>query len=79
VQNLFRALRERKCPTCKTGWVGENYVGERAVTTTEAWLKGKRRSKGGARARAQQRNIGLADGEGRVGEEDEEAEGEEEG
>ena len=49
-QNLFRALRERKCPACKTEWDGENYVGERAVTTTEAWLKGKRRSKGGARA-----------------------------
>jgi non-structural maintenance of chromosomes element 1 len=74
VQNLFRALRERKCPTCKAEWDKENYVGERAVTTTEAWLKGKRRSKGGARAGAQQKNTRLADGEGGVGEEGEGAE-----
>ncbi|KAH0543702.1 hypothetical protein FGG08_002018 [Glutinoglossum americanum] len=73
-QNLFRALRERNCPKCKAEWVGENYVGERAVTTTEAWLKGRRRSKGGARTSgAQQRSTQLADEEG-AGEEEEEEE-----
>ncbi|KAI9786244.1 MAG: hypothetical protein M1839_007655 [Geoglossum umbratile] len=70
--NLFRALREKKCPACKTEWVGENYVGERAVTTTEAWLKGKRRSKGSAKASGtQQRARRQAE---RAGEEEQEEE-----
>ncbi|KAH0564928.1 hypothetical protein GP486_001683 [Trichoglossum hirsutum] len=73
-ENLFRALRERKCPTCKVDWVGENYVGERAVTTTEAWLKGRRRSNSGPRpGGGQQRNTQQA-----VEEEETDEEGEEE-
>ncbi|RFU34860.1 hypothetical protein B7463_g1483, partial [Scytalidium lignicola] len=41
----------KKCPRCGTKWDGKHFVGERAVTTTEAYLKGKRRSAGGGRSR----------------------------
>ncbi|KAL2065684.1 hypothetical protein VTL71DRAFT_3354 [Oculimacula yallundae] len=34
----------KKCPKCKTPWDGKHYVGQKAVTTTEEYLKGKRRS-----------------------------------
>ncbi|PVH81947.1 hypothetical protein DL98DRAFT_653605 [Cadophora sp. DSE1049] len=34
----------KKCPKCDTAWDGKHYVGQKAVTTTEEYLKGKRRS-----------------------------------
>lgn len=34
----------KKCPECSTAWDGKHYVGQKAVTTTEEYLKGKRRS-----------------------------------
>ncbi|EKD21453.1 RING-like domain-containing protein [Drepanopeziza brunnea f. sp. 'multigermtubi' MB_m1] len=36
--------RSKKCPSCGTAWDGEHYVGQKAVTSTEEYLKGKRRS-----------------------------------
>lgn len=33
-----------KCPKCHTEWTGNRFVGEKAVTTTEDYLKGRRRS-----------------------------------
>ena len=36
----------KKCPICRTEWTGQHFVGERAVTTTEKYLQGKRRSGG---------------------------------
>jgi hypothetical protein len=45
---FWKTRREKKCPKCSTEWNGRSWVGEKAVTTTEAYLKGKRRS-GGAR------------------------------
>lgn len=59
--------REKKCPRCGTEWDGKHFVGERAVTTTEAYLKGKRRSGGG---RSTERATAAAD------ESDEDADGE---
>jgi non-structural maintenance of chromosomes element 1 len=36
----------KRCPSCETPWNGKVFVGQRAVTTTEDYLKGKRRSSG---------------------------------
>ncbi|KAI1214134.1 Nse1 non-SMC component of SMC5-6 complex-domain-containing protein [Annulohypoxylon truncatum] len=46
---------ERTCPRCGVPWTGRNFVGERAITETEAWKKGARRS-GKGRASLVQRN-----------------------
>lgn len=47
-QAAFWASRPRKkCPTCETPWDGKAFVGQRAVTTTEEYLRGKRRSGSG--------------------------------
>lgn len=35
---------EKTCPKCETAWDGKHYVGQKAVTTTEEYLRGKRRS-----------------------------------
>ncbi len=36
--------RNHNCPRCDTIWDGKHYVGQKAITTTEEYLKGKRRS-----------------------------------
>ncbi|KAK5957014.1 hypothetical protein OHC33_001383 [Knufia fluminis] len=51
-QAFFRVQRNRICPTCKTEWDGKHYVGEKAITTSDSYLRGKRRS--GAPARAEE-------------------------
>lgn len=43
---FWRARRGKNCPKCSKEWTGKNYVGERAVTMTEAFQKGRRRSRG---------------------------------
>ncbi|KFZ25377.1 hypothetical protein V502_00143 [Pseudogymnoascus sp. VKM F-4520 (FW-2644)] len=63
---FWRTRREEKCPKCKTPWKGL-WVGEKAVTTTEAYNRGRRISGGGNRRPAQE------------DEEEEEEEEEEEG
>ena len=51
--SYWRSRPDTKCPKCETAWDGKHYVGEKAVTTTEEYLKGKRRSSGaGRRGRA---------------------------
>lgn len=57
---------EKKCPKCETVWDGKHYVGERAVTGTDAYARGHRQSNG--RSRRQREEP----------EEDEDGEGEEE-
>lgn len=42
--NFFRVQRSRTCPLCRTNWDGKHFVGERAITTSDAYLRGKRRS-----------------------------------
>lgn len=45
---------DRTCPRCEKAWDGKHFVGQKAITTTEDYLKGKRRSDGGAqRSRAE--------------------------
>lgn len=41
---FFRSQRNSNCPACKAQWDGKHYVGEKAITTSESYLKGKRRS-----------------------------------
>ena len=48
-ESFFNSRPDRNCPRCKTRWDGKHYVGQRAITTTEDYLKGKRRSGGAAR------------------------------
>ncbi|KAJ9656336.1 hypothetical protein H2198_005019 [Neophaeococcomyces mojaviensis] len=47
-QQSFRARQSRTCPVCNREWDGKHYVGEKAITTSDSYLRGKRRS--GARA-----------------------------
>jgi hypothetical protein len=42
----WKARREKKCPTCDREWTGKHFVGERAVTRTEAFRRGRRRGGG---------------------------------
>lgn len=39
----WRTQREKQCPKCARPWSGKHFVGERAITSTEAYNKGKRR------------------------------------
>ena len=76
VEGLFKAQKAKRCPVCKTQWTGNDFVGERAVTTTEAYLRGRRRS-GASRqpkssGRVRRETVGAD-------EDDEEEEEEEEG
>ncbi|PHH64586.1 hypothetical protein CDD81_4197 [Ophiocordyceps australis] len=42
---FFRTRRNKNCPKCDRNWTGERYVGERAVTMTKAYQKGRRRGR----------------------------------
>ncbi|ROT39427.1 putative DNA repair protein Nse1 [Sodiomyces alkalinus F11] len=39
---FWRTQRAKKCPRCSTEWTGQKFVGERAVTTTEAYQRARR-------------------------------------
>ncbi|KAI0873115.1 Nse1 non-SMC component of SMC5-6 complex-domain-containing protein [Hypoxylon argillaceum] len=70
---FFRTRNERACPTCSTDWAGRHFVGERAVTGTEAYQRGRRRSGKGGRNSNLVEEIMHEDGEEEEdGEEDEE-------
>jgi non-structural maintenance of chromosomes element 1 len=43
-QDAFWRSRDKKCPKCATPWNGKQFVGERAITTTEAYQRGRRKS-----------------------------------
>ncbi|EAL86524.1 hypothetical protein KXW98_005744 [Aspergillus fumigatus] len=42
--NFFRMRQAEQCPVCKAPWPGDKFVGERAITNTEASMQGRRRS-----------------------------------
>ncbi|KAK7927095.1 hypothetical protein PG985_004093 [Apiospora marii] len=45
---FWRTKREKTCPKCKTPWDSKHFVGERAVTETEAYRRSKgNRGRGG--------------------------------
>ncbi|GIK05280.1 hypothetical protein Aspvir_009384 [Aspergillus viridinutans] len=43
-RNFFRMRQAEQCPVCKAPWPGDKFVGERAITTTDAYMQGRRRS-----------------------------------
>ncbi|EED14220.1 FAD dependent oxidoreductase superfamily [Talaromyces stipitatus ATCC 10500] len=51
IRNFFRMQQSERCPVCKAEWPGNRYVGERAITTTEQYMQGRRRSQNTAAAR----------------------------
>lgn len=57
IRNFFRMQQSERCPVCKAEWPGDKYVGERAITTTEQYMQGRRRS--GNTAAARQSNAGV--------------------
>ncbi|KAK8106310.1 hypothetical protein PG999_009669 [Apiospora kogelbergensis] len=68
---FWRTRREKNCPRCETPWDGKHYVGERAVTETEAYRKSKGNRGRGGRSSGLMEQI-MADPD------DQEGEGEEE-
>lgn len=48
-ESFWKSRGNMKCPRCERAWDGKGFVGEKAVTTTEEYLKGKRRSAGAGR------------------------------
>ncbi|TDZ27270.1 Non-structural maintenance of chromosomes element 1-like protein, partial [Colletotrichum trifolii] len=64
----WRTQRSRKCPRCSRDWDGEHFVGEKAVTSTEAYQRGRRRSG----PSASRRNGADADADQSVQRDDEE-------
>ncbi|WYZ45329.1 hypothetical protein EsH8_VIII_000645 [Colletotrichum jinshuiense] len=52
----WRTQRSHKCPKCSREWDGNHFVGERAVTSTEAYQKGRRRS-GGRKSNAAEEAV----------------------
>jgi hypothetical protein len=72
----------KKCPKCDTTWDGEHHVGQKVMTTTEEYLKGKRRSgpakrKSAAEAQDDEESSGGRRRRSRVEEPEEEEEEEE--
>lgn len=60
---------------CKAEWPGNKYVGERAITTTEQYLQGRRRSRNPAAARQSGGGVnGQVDGQVNGNTEDDEEE-----
>ena len=43
---FWNSRPDKKCPKCNAAWTGKAYVGQKAITSTEEYLKGKRRSGG---------------------------------
>lgn len=71
--------QSERCPVCKAEWPGNKYVGERAITTTEQYMQGRRRS--GNPAAGRQSDAAVNDqvnGDAEDGEEEEEEEEEDE-
>ena len=49
---FWRVRGDKKCPKCSRDWTESHFVGERAVTHTEAFQRGRRRTTGGGRSRS---------------------------
>ncbi|KAH9887769.1 Nse1 non-SMC component of SMC5-6 complex-domain-containing protein [Xylariomycetidae sp. FL2044] len=47
---FWRTRREPKCPKCSRQWTGRHFVGGKAITETEAYQRGRRRSGKGGRS-----------------------------
>ncbi|KAI2466159.1 Nse1 non-SMC component of SMC5-6 complex-domain-containing protein [Annulohypoxylon bovei var. microspora] len=60
---FWRMHGARKCPKCSKEWAGRHFVGERAVTETEAYQRGRRKSGRGGRTSLVEQIIEDEDGE----------------
>ncbi|OLN87883.1 Non-structural maintenance of chromosomes element 1-like protein [Colletotrichum chlorophyti] len=67
----WRTQRSRKCPKCSRDWDGEHFVGEKAVTSTEAYQRGRRRSGGGRTSNAADESMRQDENEESTSSEDE--------
>ncbi|RCI08546.1 hypothetical protein L249_8929 [Ophiocordyceps polyrhachis-furcata BCC 54312] len=47
---FWRVRRTKTCPKCSRDWTGSSFVGEKALTSTEAYQRGRRRGGGGRRS-----------------------------
>ncbi|OKL62105.1 hypothetical protein UA08_02146 [Talaromyces atroroseus] len=56
VRNFFRMQQAERCPVCKIEWPGDKFVGERAITTSERYMQGRRRSQSQNTQAANQQN-----------------------
>lgn len=61
---FWRTRREKKCPVCEREWDEKHWVGEKAITTGEAYLRGKRRSGGVRREEVEVQHDTDDDAEG---------------
>lgn len=70
VEAFWRTRRDSKCPKCSREWTGNHFVGQRAVTETEAYQRGRRRSGhgGGRRSNLVEHIMHDADEEAQDGE-----------
>ncbi|PFH58060.1 hypothetical protein XA68_14213 [Ophiocordyceps unilateralis] len=61
---FWRVRRTTSCPKCSREWTGTSFVGERAVTSTEAYQRGRRRGGGRRSTLADQvmENQGFEEG-----------------
>ncbi|OIW28400.1 RING-like domain-containing protein [Coniochaeta ligniaria NRRL 30616] len=53
-RSYWESRPDKKCPRCEKEWSEKLYVGERAVTATEAYGRSKRKSNGGRRRSRQE-------------------------
>jgi hypothetical protein len=65
---VWPSQADKKCPKCKKVWEGKHFVGERAVTATQAYKKGRRRG-GERRSNLAEAIIAQEEGEEEVEEE----------
>ncbi|KAJ9310570.1 hypothetical protein DTO271D3_9170 [Paecilomyces variotii] len=72
MRNFFRMQQAEKCPVCKADWPHNKFVGERAITTTEQYQQGKRRSGNTQRVSNATASASAIEGD----EQEEDAEGE---
>ncbi|KAM5348313.1 hypothetical protein ACJ41O_008137 [Fusarium nematophilum] len=47
---FWRTRRDKRCPKCSRDWTGHKFTGERAVTSTDAFQRGRRRGGGWRRS-----------------------------
>lgn len=61
-RSYWESRPDKKCPRCEKEWSGKLFVGERAVTATEAYARSKRKSNGGRR-RSRQEDVDAEEAE----------------
>ncbi|KAJ9144791.1 RING-like domain-containing protein [Coniochaeta hoffmannii] len=63
VRGYWQSRPDKKCPRCQKEWTEKLFVGEKAVTATEAYGRSKRKSGGGRRRASRQEEVDDERGE----------------